>query len=75
VRVVCAFGVTMATFSPISALSSVDLPALGRPRIDTNPDFTKSLAASALLEIGTRQGQRIAYDPGIVWSKVSNRAP
>src|SRR6476660_8774974 len=37
VRVVCAWRAVMATFSPTSALSSVDLPALGRPTIDTKP--------------------------------------
>ncbi len=39
-RVVCGLAVTMATFSPVSALSSVLLPTLGRPRMATNPDFT-----------------------------------
>src|SRR5271166_3003132 len=38
-RVVCGLAETMATFSPVRALSSVLLPALGRPRIATNPDF------------------------------------
>jgi hypothetical protein len=33
----------MATFSPTSAFSSVLLPALGRPKIETNPDFKTSL--------------------------------
>src|SRR5215470_5243069 len=37
-RVVCGFGVTMATFSPTSAFSSVLLPALGRPMMETNPE-------------------------------------
>src|SRR4051794_26409566 len=37
-RVVCGFSVTMAIFSPTSALSSVLLPALGRPIIDTKPE-------------------------------------
>src|SRR5438045_3366287 len=31
VRVVCTFGVTIATLLPTSALISVDLPALGAP--------------------------------------------
>ena len=30
-RVVCAFGVTMDSFAPVSRLSSVDLPAFGAP--------------------------------------------
>jgi hypothetical protein len=39
VLVVCGLSETIAIFSPISRLSSVDLPALGRPTIDTKPDF------------------------------------
>src|SRR5215813_5367879 len=38
VRVVCGLSATMATFCPTSALSRVDLPALGRPTIETKPD-------------------------------------
>ena len=38
-RVVCGLAVTMATFSPVRALSKVLLPTLGRPRMATNPDF------------------------------------
>src|SRR6185369_14062785 len=34
-RVVCGLSVTMLIFSPISALSSVDLPTFGRPMIAT----------------------------------------
>src|SRR3954471_14502770 len=41
-RVVCGLAVTMATFSPMSAFSSVLLPTLGRPRMATNPDFKGS---------------------------------
>src|SRR5271166_878384 len=37
-RVVCGLRVTMASFSPTSAFSRVDLPALGRPMMDTNPE-------------------------------------
>jgi hypothetical protein len=33
---------TIAIFSPISLLSSVDLPALGRPMSATTPDFRVS---------------------------------
>ena len=36
-RVVCGLGVTMASFSPTMALSSVDLPTLGRPKMATVP--------------------------------------
>src|SRR5271165_5933153 len=37
-RVVCGLRVTMASFSPTSAFSSVDFPALGRPMMETNPE-------------------------------------
>lgn len=37
VRVVCGLGVTMATFTPTTVLSKVDLPTLGRPTKATNP--------------------------------------
>src|SRR3546814_18336688 len=37
VRVVCALGLTIATFWPTSALTSVDLPALGAPTTATRP--------------------------------------
>src|SRR6188508_2730382 len=39
-RVVCTFGDTIASFSPMSAFSNVLLPALGFPKIFTNPAFT-----------------------------------
>ena len=39
VRVVCGLLATMAILAPISAFSSVDLPALGRPRMETKPEF------------------------------------
>src|SRR5271165_3201736 len=37
-RVVCGLRVTMASFSPTSAFSSVDFPALGRPMMETKPE-------------------------------------
>src|SRR6476619_4943268 len=37
--VVCGLSETMAIFVPTSRLSSVDLPALGRPTRETKPDF------------------------------------
>ena len=43
-RVVCGLAVTMATFSPVRALRRVLLPTLGRPRMATNPDFTRDAA-------------------------------
>ena len=36
-RVVCGLSETIATFSPTRALTSVDLPALGRPTTATEP--------------------------------------
>src|ERR1035437_2706740 len=38
-RVVCGLGEMMANFSPTRAFSSVLLPALGRPRMQTNPEW------------------------------------
>ena len=39
-RVVCGLSETIATFWPTNRLSSVDLPAFGRPTSETNPAFT-----------------------------------
>jgi len=39
VRVVCGLAETAAMCSPTSALSKVDLPALGRPTRATVPDL------------------------------------
>ena len=36
-RVVCTLGETMLTLEPTSALTSVDLPALGAPTMATKP--------------------------------------
>ena len=36
-RVVCGLAVTIASFSPTSAFSSVDLPTFGRPSSATTP--------------------------------------
>jgi hypothetical protein len=43
-RVVCGFELVIATFSPTSALVSVDLPTFGRPTKETKP--ARNLAAS-----------------------------
>lgn len=37
-RVVCGLGETIASFSPTRAFSKVDLPAFGRPRMQTKPE-------------------------------------
>ena len=42
-RVVCGIADTIATFSPTSALTSVDLPTLGRPATATKPVFIRVL--------------------------------
>ena len=42
-RVVCGLSETIATFWPTNRLSSVDLPAFGRPTSETNPAFTRRL--------------------------------
>ena len=38
-RVVCGLSETIATFVPVSAFTSVDLPTFGRPATATKPDF------------------------------------
>src|SRR5215469_13079128 len=48
VRVVCGLSATIASFCPIRALSSVDLPALGRPTMETNPERKFSLMGNGL---------------------------
>src|SRR5215469_1268941 len=52
-RVVCGFGEMIASFSPTSALSRVDLPALGLPRMQTKPDRNGMRAVNA--ELGSCQ--------------------
>src|SRR5271166_5545368 len=47
-RVVCGLRVTMASFSPTSALSRVDFPALGRPMMETNPERNAMSGSSDL---------------------------
>jgi len=42
-RVVCGTGVMIATLWPTTALSSVDLPTLGRPTMAQNPDRMATL--------------------------------
>src|SRR5277367_1086394 len=58
VRVVCGLLATIAILAPMSWFSSVDLPALGRPRIETNPDFIAPPAANAAHAPGLRAGHR-----------------
>src|ERR1039457_1585113 len=46
VRVVWGLLATMAILAPMSWFSSVDLPALGRPKMETKPDFMAPPAGS-----------------------------
>src|ERR1700722_6341809 len=55
-RVVCGLGETMATFWPTRVLTSVDLPALGRPTIATKPDL------NAMDYAIVREGMRMRKD-------------
>src|SRR5215468_10401931 len=48
VRVVCGLSATIATFCPTRALSRVDFPAFGRPRIETKPERKPSLMGNRL---------------------------
>ncbi len=51
-RVVCTLGVTIETLAPTSALSSVDLPALGAPISATKPQRVPCSAGSAIGPLG-----------------------
>src|SRR5262245_55378168 len=59
VRVVCGFGVTMATFVPTRAFSSVDFPTLGRPTMATVPARCAITLppSSRALRVGPREGR------------------
>src|ERR1700730_8060738 len=53
-RVVWGLGLTIASFSPASAFSNVDLPALGRPIMVTKPerkDISKSASSAENLRL------------------------
>src|SRR5919199_1099457 len=67
VRVVCGLRPTMAIFSPNSAFSSVDLPAFGRPRIETKP----ALVLNALFH-GRRLGDTHLLDSQFVSGEYLN---
>src|SRR5579862_2384302 len=60
-RVVCGLRVTIATFSPTRAFSSVDLPALGRPMMETKPLRTNALDRGG----GRGQTDTQAFHPAI----------
>src|SRR5262247_4075324 len=58
VRVVCGFDETAAICSPTSALSKVDLPALGRPMRAAKPDLCFSVISHQKHEIALGLGPR-----------------
>src|SRR5262245_7127089 len=53
-RVVCTLRLTMATFAPTSALTSVDLPALGAPITAMKPHRVSAPASGAA--VGSSSG-------------------
>ena len=59
-RVVCTLGDTIETFEPTSALTSVDLPALGAPTMAAKPARVRAARAllTALLSCLEHQGRR-----------------
>src|SRR5271166_778252 len=61
-RVVCGLRVTMASFSPTSALSNVDFPAFGRPMIETNPERNAISGLHLLGVVDLLQGHPHAFD-------------
>src|SRR4029077_7032236 len=65
-RVVCTLGVTMATLLPTSALSSVDLPALGAPISEIKPQRVgvSILASWPGSGIGAIQPHALAHQHG-----------
>src|SRR5688572_28500343 len=67
VRVVCGLSETIASLCPTMRLSSVDLPALGRPRKETKPAFITSARASF------RGRTRAARDHVVVHQLVAER--
>src|SRR3981081_4680881 len=56
-RVVLVFGEIIAIFSPTRALSNVDLPAFGRPRIQTKPERNGMLAMVILRRVSQIAGR------------------
>ena len=52
-RVVCATGEVIATFSPTIRFTKVDLPTLGRPMSATNPE-RKSSGVARVMRSGCR---------------------
>src|SRR5262249_29627946 len=62
-RVVCGRGETIASRSPTSRLSNVDLPALGRPMRDTNPARYSEGGGAPLPTVVARLAARSSLPP------------
>src|ERR1051325_3199784 len=62
VRVVCGLSDTMASLWPTMRLSSVDLPAFGRPRNETKPDLPLILGGHRFPAAQTDLGDAPALD-------------
>ena len=77
-RVVCGRHETMATFSPTSALMSVDLPALGMPAMHIKPDLISEkflpcvyLVSSTLSMTLSVTARMTRSSSSFMWSKPS----
>src|ERR1700693_848773 len=62
VRVVCGFSETIASLPPTKAFNSVDFPALGRPRIETKPEWNAAPGACIM------RGSEIRF-PARLWRR------
>src|SRR6188474_1939348 len=62
VLVVCGLSETMASLWPTMRLRSVDLPAFGRPRNDTNPDLPLILDGCRLATAEADLGDTPTFD-------------
>src|SRR5215813_2780511 len=73
VRVVCGFDETAAICSPTSALSKVDLPALGRPMRAAKPDlyFSTELTLKNKVAPGLRRRRRSFNGVGLLVRRLS----
>src|SRR5215475_12483320 len=73
VRVVCGFDDTAAICSPTSALSKVDLPALGRPMRAAKPDLysSKELTLKNKVASGLRRRRRSFSGVGFLVRRLS----
>src|ERR1700674_4607263 len=67
VRVVWGRSETMVTLVPTSRLTRVDLPALGRPTIDANPERNSGMSArgGGVRDAGPVRGRRVVGGRGV----------